>query len=338
MSVKTVSDSDTGDSTHVGGADWNKHARYFNGTANVLTISGINTDTPYLDNRLKLKNGSFNCSIRTTSVNANFDLFPPTPAGVSSDTILSGSNVANLFNKTIAAWDNNLAGTLTRPSVKKWGTIQCGGVTGGGAGDGLLYGFLDMPAIPIRGSDPTYGSYWRYNTTATINTPTGTRVPARWILKEYLPFYRCKIRPSTTTNTRFYFGLSYETSIPATDTPTDNPEACLLVGWRSNDSGIVVISNAGPSGGAGTSPTVTTVPNVTKASISNQVRQFEIAFVSTTSCIVRVLDGNGASQLGSATVSTNLPQDAMCPSCVLSNTSTAPVDFDIFFEELEQLR
>lgn len=252
--------------------------------------------------------------------------------------MLSGSNTANVYNKTVAAWDNNLAGTLQRPSVKKVGTIAAGGVTGGGSGMGLLYGFIDMPAIPTRGSDPTFGSYWRYNTTGTANTPTGIRVPARWILKEYLPFFRCKVRPSTTTNTRFFFGLSYETSIPATDTPTDNPEACVLVGWRSTDSGIVVISNAGPSGGAGTSPTVTTLPNVTKASISNQVRQFEIAFTSASSCTVRVLDGNGTSQLGSVTVTTNLPQDVMSPSCVLSNTTTAAVDFDFFLEELEQIR
>src|SRR5215203_670530 len=331
MSIKTVSGTDTGDSTHVGGADWNKVANYFNGTASVINAS-INSDTTFANNRMKLSNGSFISTVSTANITGTHTMAWPQPQGQTSDRLLSVYSNDSMFNKTVAAWDNNIAGTIKFPSIRKFGMIAAGPVTGGGSGEGLLFGFVDMPALPVRGQDATFGSYWRYNTTTTSNTPTGTRVPARWCLKEYLPYYRCKFRMSTTTNTRLYFGLSYETSIPATDTPNDNPEACLLVGWRSTDSNVVIIANAGPSGGAGTTPSVTST-SVTKSSMSNQVRQLEINFTSASSATVRILDGNATQVLATNTITTNLPQDSMCPSLVMSNTTTAAVDFDLFFEE-----
>src|SRR5215216_1183109 len=334
MSVKTVSDTDTGDSTHVGGADWNKVARYFNGTSSVINAN-INSDTTFQNNRMKFVNGSFVSTVSTSNITSTNTMSWPQPQGQTSDRLLSVFSNDSVFNKTMASWDNNIAGVIKFPSIRKVGTIAAGPVTGGGSGEGLLFGFVDMPVIPsVRGWDATYGSYWRYNTTTASNTPTGTRVPARWILKEYLPYYRCKFRLSTATNTRFYFGLSFETSIPATDTPMDNPEAGVLVGWRSTDTNVVIISNAGPSGGTGTSPSVTQT-TVTKSSMSNQVRQLEVNFTSASSCTIRIMDGNATQVLGTNTITSNLPQDAMCPSLVLSNTSTTSVDMDIFFEELD---
>jgi hypothetical protein len=334
MSIKTVSDADTGDSTHVGGADWNKVAKYFNGTAAVINAN-INSDTTFQNNRMKFQNGSFVSTVSTANITSNNTMAWPQPQGQTSDRLLSVYSNDTIFNKTIASWDNNVAGVVKFPSIRKFGMIAAGPVAGGGAGEGLFFGFLDMPALPVRGWDATFGSYWRYNSTTTANTPTGTRVPARWILKEFLPFYRAKFRMSATTNTRLYFGLSYETSIPATDTPTDNPEACMLIGWRSSDANVVIISNAGPSGGSGTSPTVTQT-TVTKSSMANQVRQFEINFSSATSCTVRILDGNATTALYvSPPITTNLPQDAMSPSLVMNNTTGTAVDFDVFFEELD---
>lgn len=332
MSIKTVSDADTGDSTHVGGSDWNKVARYFNGTASVINAS-INSDTTFANNRLKFSNGSFVSTVSTTGITGNATMAWPQPQGQTSDRLISAYSNDSIFNKAIAAWDNNIAGVLKFPTVRKFGMISGGPVTGGGAGEGLMFGFIDMPQLPTRGSDATFGSYWRYNSTATANTPTGTRVPARWIMKEYLPYYRCKFRMSATANTRLYFGLSYETSIPATDTPTDNPEACLLVGWRSTDSNVVIISNAGPSGGAGTTPTVTQT-SITKSSMSNQVRQLEMNFTAANSCTVRILDGNATQVLATNTITSNLPQDTMSPTLMASNVSGS-FDFDIFVEEID---
>lgn len=332
MSVKTVSDSDTGDSTHVGGADWNKLARYVNGTAAAITAT-IDSNTTYRDARLKFSNGASVATIRNTGISTNFDISIPTPTGTTSDTMLTAYSATSVYNKVLNAWDNTLGGTVKLPSVKKWGAIMAGGVLGGGSGTGLLYGFQDLPvtgALPTRGTDTTYGSYWRYNSTTTANTVTGIKLPARWILKEWLPYFRCKVRANTAgSTTRMYVGLSYETNLTATDTPVANDEAAVLVGWRTSDSNITVFSNAGPN----------TTPTVTPSSVarSTSVRQYEIAFTSASNCRIRILDGNGASQLGSTiNLTTNLPADSMSPSLIFSDSGTTARDFDIFFAELEQ--
>lgn len=335
MSIKTVSGTDLGDSTHVGGADWNKVAGYFNGTASVINAN-INSDTTFQNNRMKLSNGSFVSTVSTANITGSNTMSWPQPLGQTSDRLLSVFSSDIVVNKTIAAWDNTLAGVVKFPSTRKFGAYMAGGVPGGGGGVGLMAGITDSPTLPLRGQDLTFGSYWRYNSGTVANTGTGTRIPARWVWKEYLPYFRVKFRMLTSTNTRLYCGLAFEslTALVGTDIPLDNPECGVLVGWRSTDTNVVIIHNAGPSTTAGTTPTVTQT-SVTKSSMSNQVRQIEINFTSATQCIVRILDGNATAQLSSNTITTNLPQDAMNPQWCYNNTTATAVEADLFFEELD---
>jgi len=332
MSWRVLGTSDVGDSTHYGGFDMAKISRYLTAVANVDTVD-IDSNTFFRDSRLKFKNGAVSVTMRTGTINANTDLYVPNPTGSTSATILTDNSTATLTNKTMTAWDNTMLGFDTFPSVKKTGMIPCGATTGGGVGTGLLNGFIDMPTVPTRGQDVTFGSYWRYATGTTANTPTGLRIPARWILKEWLPYFRCKTRVATTTaNTRQYVGMMFEPQVPATDSPMDSNDSGVLVGWRSTDTNIQVFINSGTT-------TASSTPSVVNTAVpkSTAVRQYEIMFTSASNCRIRILDGNGTTQLGSTlNLTTNLPADAMAPSMSMSDTTTTSNNYDTFFMEMYQ--
>lgn len=336
MSWRILGTSDTGDSTHYGGFDMAKISRLFTAVANVDTVD-LDSNIYFRDTRLKLRGSSSSnvVSVRTSNISGLTDLYIPNPVSSTSSTLLTDNNASSVLNKTINAWDNIMGGIATLPSVRKNGTIQAGGVTGGGSGTGLLYGYIDLHngTTPLaRGTDATYGAYWRYATGTAANTPTGIRTPARWILKEWNPFFRAKTRVNTTTNSRQYVGLCYETQIPASDTPMTNNQSGVLVGWRSTDANWQVFLNAG-NAGASSTPTVVNT-NVAK---STAVRQIEITFSSSgTSCRVRLLDGNATTVLYNNTFTTNLPTDAMSPSIVASDTTTTSNNYDIFLVELTE--
>jgi hypothetical protein len=344
MSFRVLGESDTGDTTHYGGADIAKISKLFNGVSNVASME-IASDFRIRDAKLKLHHGTANKSItiRTNAITTDTELIVPNPATGTSDTMTTSLSTGQLFNKTITAWDNELSGTAKLPSVKKYGAIQAGGVTGGGSGMGLLYGFQDLPAtgaLPTRGQD-TFGSYWRYSTTQTANTPTGIKLPARFIWKDYLPYFRVKTRvPTSTTNTRQYVGLSWFTTIPGTDVPLDNTHSGVLVGWRSTDTNIQVFRN----GGTAASPMSPSVTNTTVPK-STAVRHYEISFVSVSGAYqvrVRILDATAANVLYTSTpnFTTNLPatgiDGAMSPSIVFSSTTATDTLYDVYYAELEQ--
>lgn len=333
MVWKTVAQNDPGDSTHFGGNDVNKISNIFSASSAVDTID-FDSQVTFRDTRLKLRGSSASnvVTIRNNVISGLTDLVIPNPVGSTSQIMLTDSCLATITNKTINAWDNTLNGFDTFPSVRKTGVIPCGAVTGGGAaGVGLLSGFVDHPTLPTRGQDTTYGSYWRYATGTTANTLTGIRMPARWILKEWLPYFRCKTRcASTTTNTRQYVGLTYETTPVTTDTPIDNNESAVLVGWRTSDANIQVFLNSGTGTGTSTPSVINTgVPK------STAVRQYEIVFTSASSCRVRVLDGNATTALyTSPSLTTNLPADILSCSMTMSDTTTTSNNYDAFFMEV----
>jgi hypothetical protein len=331
MSWRVIGTGDVGDGTHYGGFDMAKISRLFTAVANVDTVD-FDSNVFFRDTRLKLKNGANSVTVRTNSITANTDLIIPNPVGSTSATLLTDNNTAVLTNKTINAWDNSMSGFDTFPSVKKTGMIPCGAVTGGGVGTGLLNGFIDQPTVPVRGQDATFGAYWRYATGTVANIPTGIRLPARWILKEWLPYFRCKTRVATTTsNTRQYCGLSFETTVPASDTPIDTNESAVLVGWRSTDTNWQVFLNSGTTTSSSTPSVINT--NIAK---STAVRQVEIVFTTSSNVRVRIMDGNAASVLYLNNFTTNLPADPMSPSMTMSDTTTTSNNYDAFFMELSQ--
>ena len=344
MSFRVLGESDTGDTTHYGGADMAKISKLFNGVANTATID-IASNFQFRDTRFRFYHVGSNKSItlRTNSITVDSELIVPNPATGTSDTMTTSLSIGQLFNKTITAWDNELSGTAKLPSVKKYGAIQCGGVTGGGAGMGLLYGFQDLPAtgaLPTRGQD-SFGSYWRYSTTTTANTPTGIKLPARFIWKEYLPYFRVKTRvPTSTANTRQYVGLSWFTTIPGTDAPLDNTHSGVLIGWRSTDANIQVFRN----GGTAASPMSPSVTN-TGVPKTTAIRHYEISFVNVSGAIqvkVRILNETATTVLytSSPNFTTNLPatgvDGAMSPSIVFSSTASTDTNYDVYYAELEQ--
>src|SRR5688572_13462193 len=147
MSFRVLGESDTGDSTHYGGADMAKISKLFNGVSSVATVD-IASNVLFRNQRLKLHNGTNvkSVTIRNDLINVDSDLYVPVPAGGAlTDTMLTTHSALEVFNKTITAWNNELGGVAKLPSVRKYGAIQAGGVTGGGAGMGLLYGFQDLP-------------------------------------------------------------------------------------------------------------------------------------------------------------------------------------------------
>jgi hypothetical protein len=344
MSFRVLGESDTGDTTHYGGADMAKISKLFNGVNNVATVD-INSTTKFRSGALRIANpaNTFTYNVTgETTLTSNVTLTLPNVTG-GVHTLVSRNSADILIKKEINAWDNDLGGTAKIPSVRKYGAIQCGGVTGGGAGMGLLYGFQDLPvtgALPIRGQD-LFGSYWRYSTTTTANTPTGIKLPARFIWKDYLPYFRVKTRvPASTTNTRQYVGLSWFTTLPGSDTPLENTHSGVLVGWRSTDANIQVFRN----GGTAASPMSPSVTN-TGVPKTTAVRHYEISFVNVSDAIqvkVRILNETASAALYTSTpnFTTNLPatgvDGAMSPSIVFSSTTSTDTNYDVYYAELEQ--
>ncbi|MBD0328296.1 MAG: hypothetical protein ICV68_17895 [Pyrinomonadaceae bacterium] len=334
MSWRILGTSDTGDATHYGGFDMAKISRLFTAVANVDTVD-FNSNIFFRDSSLRLRGTSSSnvITVRTSNISGASDLYFPNPTGSTFGTVLTDNSTSAVYNKIINGWDNTMAGVHMLPGVKKQGTIQAGGVTGGGSGTGLLYGFLDLPTTPVRGQEVGFGSFWRYASGTTANTVTGIKLPARWIMKEWNPYFRAKTRANSAgSGTRQYVGLSYETSIPAADTPMDNNESGVLVGWRSTDSNYQVFLNSGTSTASSTPTVVNT--NVAKAS---SIRQIEIDFIDGgTTVKVRILSGNALTEHYAQTFTTNLPADAMSPSIIYSDNTTTSRDYDIFFAELTQ--
>jgi hypothetical protein len=344
MSFRVLGETDNGDTTHYGGADMAKISKLFNGVSSVANVD-VNSITKFRSGMLRISNpaNTFTYNLTgDTSLTSSVTLtLPNVASGV--HTLVSRNSGDILTNKVINAWDNEIGGTAKHPSVRKSGSIQCGGVTGGGAGMGLLYGFQDLPAtgaLPVRGQD-SFGSYWRYATTTTANTVAGIKLPARFIWKDYLPYFRAKTRvPVSAANTRQYVGLSWFTTIPASDTPLENTHSGVLVGWRSTDANIQVFRN----GGTAASPMSPSVVN-TGLPKTTAIRHYEITFVKVSGAFqvnVRILNEGATSALytSSPNFTTNLPatgvEGAMSPSIVFSTTSATDTNYDVYYAELEQ--
>src|SRR5687768_2872992 len=277
MPIKRLaSNDDPGSATRVGGNDWNKIADFWNGSPN--------TDSFIVDSNLTLKNNRLKFSHPTSSkvitlkndfISENVALYWPSQASANDDTILSANNIIEITNKTVDASKNTFRGVAIAPSRQKWGYIMAGPVVGGGTGDGLFNGFVDMPSSPTTLIDSTEGNSWRYSTSTTANTRTGIRHRANFCRKEFHPRLRAKVRTtSTITSTRQLIGFWTDPfGATSDDTIFTTSQSGVFIGWRSGDSHIHTFRN----GGTSTSGSTMTVDSL-GITRDTTVKSYEIDF------------------------------------------------------------
>jgi hypothetical protein len=344
MSLKTVSDSSTGDSTHVGGADWNKVARLLAGTSNVLSVD-INSLFSFRDSKLRLTNGANICTIRNLNIDRSLAYYLPKPFSNNDDTLVCANTDQTLTNKTIDASSNTISGIVALPSARKWGAIMMGsGDLTGNSGIGLLQGFSNLPANPVFQVGATNGINWRYNSGGSANTLTGigmsTATGAAFATRAFHSAMRAKTRVLTgPATTRQYVGFSTRPRLPGSDTPIATDESAVLVGWRTSDTGtaIQVFRNSG-FGGSSTPSVVSTGVAPTTG-----VTQYEVSFPNDTEARVRILSSGGGTVLydsqTTGNFTTNIPAAAtttmMMPTAVYSTTGTN-TNYDMYFMQCEQ--
>lgn len=260
------------------------------------------------------------------------------PLLTASDVLVARNVTEELQNKTINSAKNTIIGFPKLPSAGKWGAIQTGAAFGGGSGQGLLYGFIDQPALPTRlVGEPPEGIYWNYNSGTVANTITGITFPQTFIRKTFDPRLRVRFRVPTSSNLcRLLVGMSTDTAIPADDTFIGTTNSGIVVGWRSTDTTFKVFRNGGTNAASATPTVVDTLQGK-----STSLRSIEIAFTGGgTNCTVTLYSEITVppTVLYTQTFSTNLPATgfSMSPSIILSNTSTAAKDLQVFYAEYSQ--
>jgi len=333
MSFKVSAGTSAGDSVKVGALDWNKITTMLNGSANVATVP-MNSVWQWQDGKLKLRNpaNTFNLTIRCPAILTDLDLSPPVLTA--SDTILCQNNIAVIKNKFISSADNVLSGIEVLPDVAKTGKIQAGPVPGGNSGQGMLYGFIDNPGLPVKNSDPTAGVYWRYSSGTTQDQNTGISCADVFLRREWEGHFKTKIRvPSATgtTSTRLYAGISTDISISPGDTPLALDDSGVIVGWRSGDANFQVFRNSGTNTSSQTAIVVdtgiakTTAPRTIDINFTNDGDTLNVTIADPSTMPETVV--------WSDSYTTNLPQAGfgMAPSIILQNSGAVNRSLDFFY-------
>lgn len=362
MSFKIVNNNDAGTATQFGGDDIDKISRLLNGQANIANVS-IDSSWQFRSGRLAVRNpaNTFGYIFVSQPLTSNVTLNLPNVLS-GTHTIVSRASSDVLENKTIRAHQNNLVGVSQYPSGTKTGFYQAGGVPGTQAGapnpgQGLLSGVIETSASPVARWQETRGAFWRFNSNSINMQPgAGLRMPARWIWKEHLPSIRGKFKVSTTTNTRFWIGWSWNTQIPSSDTPIASTESAFLLGWRTVDNGTDNTNNFKVFRNGGTSSnSITPSPTDTGIAKGPGLYQYDLRFMQNPStgnlaCRVEIIRHVNTTDIVGTTdysqfFEANLPaagipdaggSASMSPQVHYSSTTTSDKFLDIYYLEIDQ--
>lgn len=214
MVWKTLTTPDAGTSTLFGGDDFNKVSQLFNGSP-AVDIVNFNSDIRFYSNRFQLINPAttFRYLFATSAIVANRTV--TVPLLTANDTMTFNAFPATLTGKIMDANANTFNNLLLSPSLKKTGLLLC--VSATETGLGILDGHtkLGVPTVLVD----TSGSYWRFDSTTTINTIRGITMPANFIRRNFNPQLKVGFQELDGTTYRPRIGFTNQTTLSLNAVP-----------------------------------------------------------------------------------------------------------------------
>lgn len=336
--------------------DWDRITKLLNGGLNVDQVF-INSNWEFKFDKLWLRNQSNSNSIKINAGSVTSAVtysFPPYNA---NDQIILANAPQTITGKTIDASQNTIIGVGAGSSAsnKKTGLIQAPrNAQGGTASQGVLAGHVDrnvtVSGINFQDIDPPPGgTHWNYCTGGSSNTNAGIIYNTAFIRRDYDARIKCKIRlPTATSGHQLAFGFTEHPEIQPSESIIRNEDSAFLVGYRSTDSGYMVMRNAGTNANP-TTPTFTDISSSVQKS-ATLYRTIEIQFrnqgaeVAVTIQNISTSPPYSASTIYTNTFNTNLPSITssgtggsiyMRPTILLTNRESVNHQLELFYLELE---
>ena len=214
MVWKTITTPDAGTVDLIGGDDFNKISNLFNGNP-AIDIVTFDSDIRFATNRLQVLNPTktFRYIFASSAIVANRTI--TIPLLTSNQVMTFNTFPATLTGKTMDAAANTFTNLVLSPSLKKTGLLLC--VSATETGLGILDGHtkLGTPTVLVD----TSGSYWRFDSTTTINTIRGVTMPANFIRRNFNPLLRVGFQEPDATTYRPRIGFTNQTTLSTAAVP-----------------------------------------------------------------------------------------------------------------------
>lgn len=271
MTWKKVINADPGDADHFGGNDIDKISDLFSGVADVDTVD-INSQATFRSGKLKVRNpaNTFSYTVSASAITANRTVF--LPLLTADDTLVFQNAPQTLSNKTFAGFTldpalNTFKGFAQDPLARRWGAYQptASGTTNATVGTrtGMLSGHTPTGGGTASNSwDATEGLLINHVSSASSGSIAGLASPTvagAMFRRSQGAMMRVKFKVSATTNTRFYFGVSSASTLPASDTPLATTDHGIIAGFATTDANFTARGNDGS--GSATSYSLGTAKN-----------------------------------------------------------------------------
>ena len=235
MVRKLVNNNDPGDSTHLGGNDFDYINQYLTGVdqsgADPVVIA---TTTQYKNQKLQFINPSstFNYVLNTGAIAATRNI--SLPVLTADDTFVFANSGQNIY------------GSDSFPAIARDGQVN---VLGNNTAelDGVLAAG-SMVATPLSVYDTTEGMTLQLTTAASANVNAGYVSSATGIgIGRTLTNIRFTVRSkaSATTAIKQYVGFTSLATLPLTDTPLGVGDSGIIVGYNSTDTTWQIFNNDG---------------------------------------------------------------------------------------------